>query len=78
VYTHRNGETEKPLMEGRFWFKGCVHSRWLNEHDQNQATLLFVYERHGLRVYLDEINFKVPLKDCEGRWWGPVLPPPDF
>ena len=73
TYTHRNGETTPPTVDGYYWFVGQVvkpgqvrgkHHREVGKVYAFQAPAPFLIS--GKRV---------TVKNCAGQWWGPLLPP---
>lgn len=77
TYSHRNGETELPTEEGRFWLKGNVVVRQIVDEHIQYASLVSIYKRSGWRVILEDYGSRTNLKKCDGQWWGPIVPPWD-
>lgn len=76
TYSHRNGETEPPTVEGTYWFRGKIHHR---DYAHDVAGLKVVsehwrYEGHEHWLVESE-ECEDRLKDAEGQWWGPVEAP---
>lgn len=68
LYSHRNGETEPPSVEGRFWFKGML--------DKIPSTgIVAINAGWQTTCWPDWIEGWSPPDDFQGQWWGPVTPP---
>lgn len=78
-YDHRNGETEVPTVEGRYWFKGRCYAR-----DIADLTPVTIIDNPEILPHSVEIMAWLPgwdggkfedIKWFAGRWWGPVQDP---
>jgi hypothetical protein len=82
MYEHRNGETEKPTIEGLYfvkhidgWYMPSSSVMYVEKEEvgfegrEGYKTFLIVY-RCGSdnHVTLDELDNRL-------QWWGPVVPP---
>jgi hypothetical protein len=64
-YSHRNGETEPPTMNEKwFWFKGIGP-------DVEPSGVFFVADGNAIDTRSDSCITDT----LHGQWWGPVTPP---
>ena len=61
TYSHRNGETEPPTVNGWYWYY----------HEDDWYGM---YHVTGDRYELGPIS-GVLSEEFEGQWWGPVVAP---
>lgn len=70
-YTHRNGGTAAPTETGIYWFDGAIGGI-------PRQTILAAEESDASGKLLAwpawEDGWVYP-SECEGRWWGPIVPP---
>jgi hypothetical protein len=73
LYSHRNGETEPPTVEGRYWFDGKV------DGELYRGLTVAGSQYEDVRIWPDTYMGWNALSDFafEGQWWGPVTPPWD-
>lgn len=80
AYTHRNGETELPTIDGDFWFRGKRGDETWTWH---VSVSLQDSLNRGPRVsgvFMGRWDDDDPLSIYEGQWWGPIpddVPPWD-
>lgn len=75
-YSHRNGESEAPTVEGFYWLRegsndgGVVPVAWQreirDEHGNVDIRADWIIPGE-IDYYVDEID--------DAQWWGPVMPP---
>lgn len=74
-WSHRNGETEPPTMEGEYWFR-----QW----DGGPHDIVLVYEVMVIDKpdgYIELVGFnsasqeESPIEDFLGEWYGPIPEP---
>lgn len=75
-YSHRNGESEQPTVNGWFWFDGThptlgiiMKRPILVESDGDDPACVFWYGA------TDDANEACADGWLHGQWWGPVVPP---
>lgn len=72
IYTHRNGETETPMAEGTYWFRG--------EIDGCQFAHIVVVSNYNGNIWMAYGDTGSTREDMEiayfvGQWWGPIVAP---
>jgi hypothetical protein len=82
TYTHRNGETEPPTIEGMYWFRGkgrsefgygpttieCEGRTWVRFSELDGAI-------YGPFVSIEGNELLQIGLEVEGQWYGPIVPP---
>lgn len=72
LYSHKNGETEVPTVQGWYWFRGEMDGRHeaglvkVNKPDRAFPTLI---------VSPQWIDGWMEAELFVGRWWGPIPKP---
>lgn len=77
TYSHRNGETEPPTVEGWYWFWG-KHIGWVKRGDfPNRKDILHVDSVGNTRYWKRGTAYPrgMPVTDVVGKWWGPLPEP---
>lgn len=72
TFSHRNGETEPPIVatDNGLWF-------WFDGEDNNSRPqdewfgVFWVTDTYAM----DTRGEKIPLGELPGKWWGPLTPP---
>lgn len=72
-YSHRNGETEPPTIEGWYFLKQHGNAKWAA--NPAHPLVLVMTMNHELEVWT--WGKETPVKDIKARWWGPVTLPWD-
>lgn len=78
TYSHRNGETEPPTVEGWYWFQGAITYRGMQDLPWWGLVAVPSYRGHvaSMRPHTQSnILAHVNLDETKGRWWGPIEPP---
>lgn len=70
-YSHRNGESVPPTIEGLYWFKGTINRYG---DPQDIADLKTVEFRNGTGIIVNEEGDDF-LFEAQGQWYGPIVPP---
>lgn len=77
-YTHRNGESDPPTVEGRYWFRGSEND-FPEDDPGNWIEGIFdvTLEKYGAQSWwqMDGEGHVLSVSDMAGKWWGPVMPP---
>lgn len=64
-YTHRNGETDAPTVDGAYWFDG-----FRTQPSGNRIHVMDILKR---------IDGVIERHDApaswDGQWWGPIVAP---
>jgi hypothetical protein len=64
-YSHRNGETEPPTVEG--WYFAKPRLGFVVAH---QPLVFLAKKAYGKVLFVVDID--KPAADVRARWWGPV------
>jgi hypothetical protein len=79
-YSHRNGETELPTIEGLYWFRegneggSVVRVSWQEEIPDED--IFEGYPAHfEVWVIGSEVDLTFSQLDDNTQWWGPLMPP---
>lgn len=65
IYTHRNGETEAPIVAGEYWFRGTCTT--------HRHPIAYIVDFAGGLVFIGSEPHK--RSAFTGQWWGPITPP---
>lgn len=70
-----NWTIERPTIPGLYWFTGTLN----RISGKREISLATVVELTGVapnvHVWFHRINTPVPIRECEGQWWGPLVAP---
>lgn len=73
-YTHRNGESEPPTINGRYWFRGRMKYQRKSRNLLQIANVIGVLS-DGTVATLFEFDNNTNAGDARGQWWGPIPEP---
>lgn len=66
-FSHRNGETDLPVIDGTYWFKGVLG--WDDDHEQHNGLV----DINDGDIFLFGRDKYWSLADTTGAWWGPIV-----
>lgn len=69
TYSHRNGETEPPTVEGYYWY--VEDDDTPGKHNDSAGV---AYMLHGGDC-VGTFGRVRHTSQLPGKWWGPVIPP---
>lgn len=71
IYTHRNGETEPPTVEGKYWFRGSI-----GDVDLDAGITTVALDKTGRLMAWDfHFDMQQYMTEFAGQWWGPLVAP---
>ena len=70
-FSHRNGEPEPSAQNGLYYFIGTL--LWMSERSPYRGWV----EVYNNEVYVAGTDRRWDIRATAGRWWGPIIPPPE-
>jgi hypothetical protein len=70
--TLMNWTIERQMTPGLYWFTGTLN----RISGKREISLATVVELTGIapniHVWFHRVDTPVPIRECEGQWWGPL------
>jgi len=70
-YSHRNGETEPPTVEGWYWWSGTV----VGAYAEKGLVNITVPRDSKIQIWPSWCDGWLGAEDMPGQWYGPVVAP---
>jgi len=71
-YSHRNGETEPPTVEGWYWWIGTVVGSYT---EKGLVSVTVPRDNSKIQIWPSWCDGWLGIEDMLGEWWGPLVPP---
>ena len=71
-YSHRNGETEPPTVDGWYWWSGTVIGAYA---EKGLVNITVPRNDANIQIWPSWCDGWLGAKDMQGQWYGPIVPP---